>query len=75
MGYIYCEKTRWGRFYYQESPGFRERLPGSYSSLTRTRESAFVFPSKAEAWAHCRERRRRHPGWGPRTWVVVKVTP
>lgn len=75
MSFIYCSEDDDGsRWFYQESPGFREKVPGSSSSLTREKAKAYHFESKTEAWEHCRQRRRGGQAtWGPRKWVVIKM--
>ena len=74
LSFIYCNQDhRNVRWYYQESVGFRERLPGSSSSFSSDKERAYLFDTKEEAWAHCRERRRRGH-WGRRgKWIVIKL--
>lgn len=73
MSFIYChESRRIGRWYYQESEGFREKLPGSHSSFSRDKSKAYRFATKEEAWKHCR-RRRKGGTFGGGKWIVIKV--
>jgi hypothetical protein len=75
MSYVYCNRDRRGtRWFYHETEGFRDKVPGSSSFFRADRVGAYEFASKEEAWAHCRERRkgsRMMSGSG--TWIVVKV--
>ena len=75
MSFIYCTEDTHGRWYYQESAGFRERLPGSSSGFSRDKSAAYRFATKEEAWEHCRTRRRGgHWGRGSK-WIVITLAP
>lgn len=73
MSFIYChENRRKQRWYYQESPGFRERVSGSSSSFVIDKSAAYRFASREEAWEHCRMR-RRGGFWTPGKWIVIRL--
>ncbi len=74
VSFIYCNEDKYGRWYYQESVGFREKVPGSSSSFTRDKARAYHFATREEAWAHCRERRRgSQQHWESRKWITIRV--
>lgn len=73
--FIYCREDRRGdRWFYCETPGWRERLPNSSSDFRKEKTKAYPFATRAEAWEHCRQRRvgshwRRSEG----RWIVIRL--
>lgn len=66
MSFIYCNEDKHGRWYYFEYPN------GQGNAFSREKARAHRFASKAEAWEHCRNR-RRGGHWSSRKWIVITL--